>query len=178
MLQTYEEALQTVDVKRASPLIVARTYNGYAATLCKFEGQEQEALRYQALAHEIFPYDTYENDPSYSFTQVSPYILHLNDTITNLDLGHTHDASSSIKQATLYVVQGVNPRSLELLNHKAMVASAQGDIEETSYHLGEVIVQSQQLGSDLYISSARDLITNLPPAWRKEKQIKQLMEGI
>jgi len=178
MLQTYEEALQTVDLKKASPLIVARTYNGYAATLCKFEGQEQGALRYQALAHETFPHGAHESDPSYSFTHVSPYILHLNDTITNLDIGHTHDASGSIKQAALYVVQGANPRSLELLNHKAMVARAQGEMEETIYHLEEVIAQSQLLGSDLYISSARDLVDSLPPAWQKEKQVKQLIERI
>jgi len=178
MLQTYEEALQTVDLKRASPLIVARVYNGYAATLCKFEGQEQEALRYQALAHEVFPYDAYENDPSYGFTHIGPYILHLNDTITHLDIGHTHDASASIEQAALYIPQGVNPRSLELLNHKAMVASAQGDLEELCHHLGAVMTQSQALGSDLYISSARGIIDNLPIGWQRERQVKQLMEQL
>ncbi len=178
MLQTYEEALQMVDLKRASPLSVARIYNGYAATLCKFEGQEPEALRYQALAHEVFPYDAYENDPSYGFTHISPYILHLNDTITNLDIGHTHDASTSIEQAALYIPQGANPRSLELLNHKAMVASAQGDLEELCYHLGEVITQSQALGSDLYVSSARDIIDSLPVGWQRERRMKQLMERL
>ncbi|MBV9691661.1 MAG: helix-turn-helix domain-containing protein, partial [Ktedonobacteraceae bacterium] len=50
-MQIYEEALQTVDLERASPLIKARVYSGYAASLCECGGQEQEALRYQALAH-------------------------------------------------------------------------------------------------------------------------------
>lgn len=177
MLQTYEEALQTVSIKQASPLVQGRIYSGYGASLCKFEGREQEARRYMAMAHEIFP-DQPENDPSYIYMNATQYILHLNDMITLLDIKDAKNAKEALDQASLHVPNLTSPRGVELLNHKAMVASALGDLEETYQHLQQSITLSKSLGSDLYISSARDIIEALPTQWQKEKQVKQLIERL
>ena len=177
MLQTYEEALQTVDIKQASPLVQGRIYSGYGASLCKFEGNEQDARRYMSMAHEIFP-DQPENNSSYVYMNATHYVLHLNDMITLLDIKDARNAKEALRQASLHVPNLASPQGIELLNHKAMVASALGDLEETYQHLEQSITLSRSLGSDLYIGSAKDIIDALPTQWQKEKQVKQLVERL
>ncbi len=177
MLQTYEEALQTINIKQASPLVQGRIYSGYGASLCKFEGREQEARHYMGMAHEVFP-DQPEDDPSYIYMNATQYVLHLNDMITMLDIKDAKNAREALNQASLYVPNLTSPRGIELLNHKAMVASALGDLEETHQHLEQSISLSKSLGSDLYITSARDIIEALPTQWQQEKKVKQLVERL
>ena len=175
MLQNYQEALQTVNIKAASPLIQGRVYSGFAGSLSFFDGHKQQALRYEGLARDVFP-DHPEDDPSFSFTHASHYIINLNATNVHLNLGNPKAAEAAILQAAEYVPKTTNPRYIELLNYQALVAIAQNDLEQSCTHIETAIALSKSLGSDLYISDARSKVSDMPDHWKRESRVKELME--
>lgn len=172
IVQTYQEAMPFTD--QASPLMRGRIFSGLSSALSAV-GQKQDALRYMGLAHDTFP-DNPEDDPGFLYTHTSHYILFLNDATTNLDLGQPKKAWEAITRAAAYVPDTKSPRYIELLNHQALVAMAMNDLEQCCSHIERAITLGRSLGSDLYISDARNIITDMPDHWKSERKIKDVVE--
>jgi tetratricopeptide (TPR) repeat protein len=174
-LQNYRDALHAVNIETASPLIQGRVYSGYAGILCKFDGNKQEALRYDGLAHDVFP-DNPEDDPSFTFNNAAHYVINLNSMVVHLDLGNPKAAETALIKAAQGVPKTANPRYIELLNHHALVAIAMNDLEQSCTHIETVAALGSTLGSDLYRSDARNIISSMPDQWKRARRVKDVLE--
>jgi hypothetical protein len=96
--------------------------------------------------------------------------------VVHLDLDNPRAAEDALTKAAKGVPQTANPRYIELLNHRALVATVMNDLEQTCTCVEKAAELGRSLGSDLYISDSRNIVANMPEHWKQERRVKDILE--
>ena len=132
--QIYQQGL--LHDEEISPLQVSRLYAELAVVSAQ-QGQEQEALSCQGMAHEVYP-DVPEDDPSFLYAEFSPASVILEEGLTYLalaqrypDHGYDRKAWNAFAQVeALQTKRSVPERILyEISNQQAATALMLRDLE-------------------------------------------------
>jgi DNA-binding SARP family transcriptional activator len=173
-LRTYQRAL--AHVNGVSPLLRSRVYIGLAGAYALCE-HEQEALRFQGLAHEAFAEHS-ETQPrmNYLYGGIGPSQLWLWGGLTHLDLDHPRDAWDAF--ASLDNPQASDPVPervrLEIRNHQAETAIALRDLDLFCAYIEMGITGADALGSQKRRSEAVDIYKQALKVWSNEPRVKAL----
>lgn len=170
ILQTYQQAMSYLN--RVSPLLRGRIYSGLSSAQAQLD-QKQEALRSAGLAHEVFPARP-EDDPAFLYTNTTRYILYFNDATTYLHFGQHQKASEALRQAATFVPNEVTPRGMELQNHRVIISTASGDLEQSTTYFERLVEAGNTLESPLHQNEARGIYDQMCAKWSQERRVKQL----
>jgi tetratricopeptide (TPR) repeat protein/DNA-binding XRE family transcriptional regulator len=173
-LQIYQRALPLV--RYVSPLLRSRIYMGLASAYARC-GNQQDALRYIARAHETFPSDP-ESDPSFSYTVCTEAVLHLYDGLAYMDLDQPQQAWDALAN-----VEGLNPKlhvaeswRIEIINLQASAAAELGDLERSCTYVEAGAHAAAMQGYEIWGSESADVFKQIQLHWPNEVRVKTLAE--
>jgi hypothetical protein len=63
---------------------------------------------------------------------------------------------------------------MELQNHRAIIATAQGNLEQSTTYFERLMAANHALGSDLHHTEACDIYQQMHIKWPHERRVKQL----
>jgi transcriptional regulator with XRE-family HTH domain len=172
MLQTYEEALQYVDI--ASPLLRSRVYMGLSNGYSWLE-QEQEALRFQSLAHETFP-ERFMDDPNFPYTYFNTFSLAGHEGRTYLFLKQPDKAWESFSKADKIVAPTLVPERVELTLYQATTSIALVDLDLSCTYIESAVTSASALGSHLRVHESYEVYASMLGKWGNEARVKALGE--
>lgn len=175
-LDINQHAVKYAELDQISPLLQSRLYADWGATLAS-NGQKQEALRYQGMAQDMFPDDA-TNDPGFSYTHTTRYILCLNETLTHLRLDKPQEAFKTISQAGNYVPETMSGRRMELLQHLVLASISMNDLEQSIAQIENMASMASQLDSAHWQTELQSLASQLNTKWPQEKRIKRFQEAL
>lgn len=173
-LQTYQEVLPFID--EISPLMRSRTYLGLAAAYAQ-AGQEQEALRYLAMAQETFPTSP-EADPAFVYADCGPSSLNHYGGLIYLELDQPQKAWETFAEVEALKQRIVIPERtiIEIVNCQAEAAVAQRDLELASSHIQAGVAGAQRLKSERRFADTFAVYKEMRLVWPHEPKVKALAE--
>ncbi len=168
--------------RNISPLMLSKLYS-IGSTAYAQQEQEQEALRYLALAQELYP-EHPENDPSFLYADFS---LTLNRGQANLALTrHVHDGSNTYAlqaQKTLSLAETsqmgetISERTrVEIMNYQAEASLALSERDAFCHYLTMGVEGAKALGSQKRREEAMHVYKEGRKKWPNEVKIKELAD--
>jgi transcriptional regulator with XRE-family HTH domain/tetratricopeptide (TPR) repeat protein len=171
--QAFTEALSLL--KNTTPLLQGRVYASLAESSASMK-QEQEALRYMGLAQDVYPANP-KNDPAFAYTGHSHFSLYIyGEGLTYLRLGQPAKAQQSLARLEKMLLKTANVRRANLFVYQAEAAVAAGELEQSCSDIRNAVELAQQSGKSLFRSKAFEAYQRMPPAWYREKPVKELAE--
>lgn len=171
-LQAYQQALPVLG--NASPLLQGRIYVGLAE-VHGMRGEKQEAMRAIGMAHDIFP-DRPQLDPSYYYTQVDHYALHVfGEGQTRLYLGQPKEALKALE----YIGKQMGPQidslhPLDFLFYQGEAAAMLGDLDQAVQRVEDGAQLARRVNSRLYWNKIAATYHNMVQKWHSDARVRAL----
>ncbi len=155
-----------------TPLLRGRIY-ARLALASAHQSQMQAALQYSDLAQNTFP-DNPEADPGYLYSHTTPFILHANQALVFMKMGHFENAWEALITAENHVSGPTNPRKIEVLSYQLQAAIGLGNMELSCQLFEHLALFSMQFGKAIDIGNTHDMYQLLSTQWPYEKSVQQL----
>jgi tetratricopeptide (TPR) repeat protein/transcriptional regulator with XRE-family HTH domain len=170
-LQAYEQALQYSN--KVSPLLQGRVYIGLTETYSQL-GQEQEALRYLSLAHQVFP-TRCDADPGFAYTHFNLWSLTSFEGQMYVNLGQYGRAWELFEQIEKTVPKALVPNRVELTVRQAAASVCLGDLEQACFYIEAALAASKEAGNQLRYSEVYAIYETLCDRWQNELRVQDLV---
>ncbi|GAC1510349.1 MAG: hypothetical protein NVS2B12_26720 [Ktedonobacteraceae bacterium] len=170
-LQAYEQAL--AHSKHVSPLLQGRVYIGLTETYSRL-GYEQEALRFLALAHQVFPIHC-EDDEGFAYTHFNRWSLTAFEGQAYLNLLQYRRAWELFERSDKTLPRTLVPNRVELAVRQADASSGLGDLEQACFYLETALHASLKVTNQLRYNEVSTIYENMCDTWKDEPRMQNFV---